>query len=128
MLIHKRRIPDAIYRFPQLMLIGVTTFFFLCLDLLFAVFAALVTTYVDAIRNGAVPCVENAIKSLALIENSKAVETAIQLYHKEMGCGIKLPTKDDKTLNDYHFNCLQNAVKHFLEKAVMDEDNEFQRN
>ena len=81
----------------------------------------------DAIRNGAVPCVENAIKSLALIENSKAVESAIRVYNKEMETGIKLPTKDDKTLNDHHFNCLQKAVKHFLEKAVMDEDNEFQK-
>ena len=92
-----------------------------------SVFAVLVTTYVDAIRNGAVPCVENAIKSLALIENSRAVEAGVQLYTKDMECGIKLPTKDDQTLNNHHFNCLQKALKYFLDKAVMDEENQFQK-
>ena len=53
-----------------------------------SVFTVLVTTYVDAIRNGAVPCVENAIKSLALVENKKAVDAALQLYNNEMGHNI----------------------------------------
>ncbi len=92
-----------------------------------SVFSVLVTTYVDAIRNGAVPCVENAIKSLALIENSKAVETALQQYKDQMNSGLKLPTRNDQTLNDHHFQCLRNAVKRFLELAVLDEDNEFQK-
>lgn len=90
-------------------------------------FAVLVTTYVEAIRSGAVPCVEDAIKSLALVENSKAVESALNVYDNEMQSGLKLPTPDDKTLNDHHFSCLQKAVKYFLSKAVMDEDNKFQK-
>ena len=90
-----------------------------------SVFATLVTTYTEAIRNGAIPCVENALKSLALIENTRAVEEAFLFYQHEMET-LQLPTKDDKTLNDHHFSCLQNAIKLFLSKAIMDENNQFQ--
>ena len=90
-------------------------------------FAFLVTTYVNAIRNGAVPCVESAIKSMALIENNRAVEAGFKLYTENMESGINLPTKDDQTLNSHHFSCLQKALKYFLDKAIMDEKNKFQK-
>ena len=55
------------------------------------------------------------------------MEAGVNLYMKSMDEGLKLPTKDDMELNKHHFTCLQSAVKLFLEKAVMDEQNMFQR-
>lgn len=42
-------------------------------------------TYVDAINTGAVPCLENAITTLAQRENSVAVQKAADHYSEQMG-------------------------------------------
>ncbi len=59
----------------------------------FEVLATLTTSYVEAIREGVVPCVENALKSLALIENQRALTESVQLYKLSMDA-VDLPTKD----------------------------------
>ena len=79
------------------------------------------------IRNGAVPCVEDAVTYMARFENEGALEAGVVLYHRIMKDGLKLPTKDDKELHDHHFICLQNVVKLFLEKAVLDNGNAYQK-
>ena len=66
------------------------------LQYMVSVWASLVTTYVDSIRSGKVPCVENAVTSMAIIENSQAVEECTAMYNQMMQTGINMPTKDDK--------------------------------
>ena len=87
----------------------------------------MVTTYVEAIHSGALPCIENAIKSMSIIENSRAVAGGVQLY-TDMMDKLSLPTPTDTALTDHHFNCLKEAVKYYLDKAIMDEDHEYQKN
>ncbi len=87
-------------------------------------FASQVKTYTEAIRNGEMPCVESALKSLALIENTRAVDLAFRTYIEEMAA-LQLPTVDDKTLNGHHFTTLQMALQIFFNKAIMDENHEF---
>ena len=53
----------------------------------------LTASYVEAIREGVVPCVETALKSLALIENQRALTESVQLYKLSMDA-LDLPTKD----------------------------------
>ena len=45
---------------------------------------SLVQTYVGAISNGSLPCMESAVLTLAQIENSAAVQKAITHYEEQM--------------------------------------------
>lgn len=87
--------------------------------------ATLVDTYVDGIRNGVVPCIENAVTSMAVMENSRNVEEALAQYKNAMA-QLALPTPDDKTLSDAHGVALKEAVKYFVSRAVFDNDHGFQ--
>ncbi len=91
------------------------------------VLAALVETYVDCIRRGAAPCIENAITSMAVMENSRNVEEALQQYRTAMG-QLKLPTQDDKTFFYEHGVAMKEAIKYFVGKAIFDKDHHFQTN
>ncbi len=73
------------------------------------------------------PCVESALKTMAIIENTRAVDAALRTYTEEMSA-LQLPTVDYKTLNDHHFTTLQMALHIFFNKAIMDENHEFQAN
>uniref|UniRef100_A0A8C4PV67 Guanylate binding protein family member 6 n=1 Tax=Equus asinus asinus TaxID=83772 RepID=A0A8C4PV67_EQUAS len=44
----------------------------------------LVVTYVDTINTGAVPCLENAVRTLAQLENSVAMQKAADHYSEQM--------------------------------------------
>ena len=43
----------------------------------------LVVTYVDAINSGSVPCLENAVTTLAQLENSAVVQKAVDHYSEK---------------------------------------------
>ena len=49
-------------------------------------------TYVDTINSGAVPRLENAVTSLAQLENSAAVQKAADHYSEQMTQRLSLPT------------------------------------
>ena len=83
-------------------------------------------TYVDAIRKGAIPCVENAVTAMAEKENRRIVEEALALYKKAMA-QLSLPTPDDKTLSDAHGVALEESVKYFVTRAIFDKNQLFQR-
>ena len=36
--------------------------------------------YVEAIQNGAVPCIQSAVETIAQLENATAVQDSIELY------------------------------------------------
>ena len=52
----------------------------------------LAKAYVDAINSGAVPCLENAVITLAERENSAAMQKAADYYSEQMAQRVSFPT------------------------------------
>lgn len=67
------------------------------------------------------PCVADAATALAERENTRAAETAFQLYKARMEEGLKLPTKNDNVLTRHHFRCREEATKEFQRLSFLDE-------
>ena len=82
--------------------------------------------YVEAIRNGAVPCIESALTSMTTIENEKAVENALELY-KRMMLELPIPASDKTTLNNAHSKCHGCASEQFLKQCVFDDEMFYKR-
>ncbi|XP_066124691.1 guanylate-binding protein 6-like [Saccopteryx bilineata] len=88
----------------------------------------LVVTYVDAINSGAVPCLENAVTTLAQIENSAAMQKAAEHYSQQMAQRVSFPTDTLQELLDVHMACEREAIQVFMENSFKDENQEFQKN
>uniref|UniRef100_A0AC11DTR3 Uncharacterized protein n=1 Tax=Ovis aries TaxID=9940 RepID=A0AC11DTR3_SHEEP len=88
----------------------------------------LVVTYVDTINSGAVPCLENAVTSLAQLENSAAVQKAADHYSEKMTQRLSLPTDTFQELLEVHAACEKEAIAIFMEHSFKDENHEFQKN
>ncbi|XP_070637103.1 guanylate-binding protein 6-like [Bos indicus] len=88
----------------------------------------LVVIYVDTINNGAVPCLENAVTSLAHLENSAAVQKAADHYSEKMTQQLSLPTDTFQELLEVHAACEKEAIAIFMERSFKDENQEFQKN
>lgn len=88
----------------------------------------LVVTYVDTINTGAVPCLENAVRTLAQLENSVAMQKAADHYSEQMAKKLKLPTDTLQELLDVHTACEREAIAVFMEHSFKDENQEFQKN
>eukprot|EP00073_Rattus_norvegicus_P021690 XP_006233487.1 PREDICTED: guanylate-binding protein 1 [Rattus norvegicus] len=86
----------------------------------------LVLTYLSAIGSGDLPCMENAVLTLAQIENSAAVEKAITHYDQQMSQRVQLPTETLQELLDLHRTCEREAIEIFLRVSFKDEDHSFQ--
>ena len=84
-------------------------------------------TYVDAINTGAVPCLENAVTTLAQLENSAAVQKAADHYSEQMAQRLSLPTETLQELLELHTACEREAIAIFMESSFKDKDQEFQR-
>nr|XP_056703676.1 guanylate-binding protein 1-like [Euleptes europaea] len=87
----------------------------------------LTVTYVDAIRSGAIPCIENAVLALAQIENSIAVNDGVKRYEEMMELLLTLPTETIEELLTVHTECEKEAIQVFLDRAFKDEDQEYQK-
>ncbi|XP_003418519.1 guanylate-binding protein 6 [Loxodonta africana] len=87
----------------------------------------LVVTYVDAINSGSVPCLENAVTTLAQLENTAAVQKAVDHYSKQMAQSVKLPTDTVQELLDAHTASEKEAIAVFMEHCFRDENQEFQK-
>ncbi|XP_032970701.1 guanylate-binding protein 6-like isoform X1 [Rhinolophus ferrumequinum] len=87
----------------------------------------LVVTYVDAINSGAVPCLENAVTTLAQLENSAAVQKAADHYSEQMAQRVRFPTDTLQELLDLHAACEREATEIFMENSFKDENQEFQK-
>uniref|UniRef100_A0A671RFP9 GB1/RHD3-type G domain-containing protein n=1 Tax=Sinocyclocheilus anshuiensis TaxID=1608454 RepID=A0A671RFP9_9TELE len=70
----------------------------------------LAEVYVEAIRSGKIPCLENAVVSLAKIQNVRAVEEALQFYMTEMLSMAQLPMRPEE-LSDIHKIAEKKAVE-----------------
>ncbi|XP_077192898.1 guanylate-binding protein 1-like [Paroedura picta] len=88
--------------------------------------ANLVETYVGTIRSGGVPCMENAVQSLAESENSAAVLEATGRYVELMDQKLKLPTETLQELLGIHAKCEDEALQVFMACAFKDDQQQFQ--
>ncbi|XP_045870045.1 guanylate-binding protein 6-like [Meles meles] len=87
----------------------------------------LVVTYVDTINTGAVPCLENAMTTLAQLENSEAVQKAANHYSEQMSQRLTLPTDTLQELLDMHADCEREAIAVFMKHSFKDDKQEFQK-
>lgn len=87
----------------------------------------LVVTYVDAINSGAVPCLENAVTTLAQHENSAAVQEAATHYSEQMAQRVRFPTDTLQELLELHAACEREAIEIFMEHSFKDVNQEFQK-
>ncbi|XP_072824395.1 guanylate-binding protein 6 isoform X2 [Vicugna pacos] len=88
----------------------------------------LVVTYVDTINSGAVPCLENAVTTLAQLENSAAVQKAADHYSEQMAQRVSFPTDTLQELLEAHAACEREATAVFMEHSFKDDKQEFQKN
>ncbi|XP_044847056.1 guanylate-binding protein 1-like [Mauremys mutica] len=86
----------------------------------------LAVTYVDAIRSGAVPCMESAVLALAQMENSAAVGEAVAAYEEQLGRRAALPTESMQELLELHAQCEREALRVFMARAFKDDERRFQ--
>ncbi|XP_040854492.1 guanylate-binding protein 7-like [Ochotona curzoniae] len=87
----------------------------------------LVEMYVNAINSGAVPCLENAVTTLAERENTAAVEKAATHYMAQMAERVMFPTDTLQELLDVHTACEKGAIEVFMEHSFKDENQNFQK-
>ncbi|XP_051021685.1 guanylate-binding protein 1-like [Acomys russatus] len=87
----------------------------------------LVQTYVDTISSGIVPCLENAVMTLAQHENSIAVHKAADHYSEQMAQRVRLPTDTLQELLDVHTACEKEAIAVFMEHSFKDDQRGFQK-
>ena len=83
--------------------------------------------YVNAINSGSVPCLENAVTTLALLENSAAVQKAADHYSEQIAQRLNLPTDTLKELLEVHAACEKEAIDIFMERSFKDDKRMFQK-
>ncbi|KAK7163479.1 hypothetical protein R3I93_007515 [Phoxinus phoxinus] len=86
----------------------------------------LAEVYVEAIRSGKVPCLENAVVSLAKIQNVRAVEQALESYMTEMLSMAQLPM-DPADLSNIHTVAEKKAIEGFITMSFNDNDQIYQQ-
>ncbi|ELK25469.1 Guanylate-binding protein 6 [Myotis davidii] len=80
----------------------------------------LAKAYVDAINSGAVPCLENAVKTLAELENSAVMQKAADHYSEQMADRVSFPTDTLQELLDLHSASEREAIAVFMENSFKD--------
>ncbi|KAM3924036.1 uncharacterized protein RB166_012923 [Leptodactylus fuscus] len=84
-------------------------------------------SYVESIRSGSIPSLENAVVALAKIENSRAKEEALSKYEEMMNQrGSKFPTQTHEEFLHLDKECHSQALKVFMDLSFKDENQEFQ--
>ncbi|MEJ1270758.1 guanylate binding protein 3 [Cricetulus griseus] len=83
-------------------------------------------TYLDAIKSGTVPCLENAVNTLAERENSIALQKATDHYSEQMDQQVRLPTDTLQELLDIHAVCEKKAIAVFMDRSFKDDQRKFQ--
>ncbi|XP_036204359.1 guanylate-binding protein 6-like [Myotis myotis] len=87
----------------------------------------LAKAYVDAINSGAVPCLENAVITLAERENSAAMQKAADHYSQQMAQRVSFPTDTLQELLDLHAGCEKEAIAIFMVNSFKDDNQVFQK-
>ncbi|XP_036418328.1 guanylate-binding protein 1 [Colossoma macropomum] len=85
----------------------------------------LTEVYVEAIRSGRIPCLENAVETLAQIQNGRAVEQGLQVYRSEVFEYLCFPL-DPAELSDIHAQAEKKAVEVFISTSFNDTEQKSQ--
>lgn len=83
--------------------------------------------YVDAICSNQIPCLENAVLSLAQIQNAKAVAQAIDHYKAQMAERVAYPTESQEELSQIHHVVEKEAMKILIDCSFKDDDQKYQQ-
>ncbi|CAJ0953404.1 unnamed protein product [Ranitomeya imitator] len=84
-------------------------------------------SYVESIRSGSIPSMENAVLALAKIENSRAVHEALSKYDELMSQHVsKFPTETQDELLNLDKECHAEALSDFMKLSFKDENHEYQ--
>uniref|UniRef100_UPI00398F6362 guanylate-binding protein 1-like n=1 Tax=Pristiophorus japonicus TaxID=55135 RepID=UPI00398F6362 len=86
----------------------------------------LATNYVSSIASGAVPCMDDAVTSMARLENSAAVLQASAYYRQQMEQLTEMPM-ETKDLSDIHGKCEKGALQVFMQRSFKDHNQEYQK-
>ncbi|XP_034170571.2 guanylate-binding protein 1 isoform X2 [Pangasianodon hypophthalmus] len=86
---------------------------------------SLAEVYVEAIRSGQVPCLENAVESLAKIQNERAVEQGLQVYQSKVYESVCFPL-DPSELSDIHRKAETAAIDIFISTSFNDAEQKAQ--
>jgi len=84
-----------------------------------------VKTYVDTISSGAVPCLENAVIAMAMIENEAAVKEGLEVYQSGMEkLKDSFPVElNEITLEHQCFSLM--ATQTFMKRCFRDHDGKY---
>ncbi|XP_058613771.1 guanylate-binding protein 1-like [Onychostoma macrolepis] len=86
----------------------------------------LAEVYVEAIRSGKIPYLENAVVSLAKIQNVRTADEALQCYMTEMLSMAQLPMRPEE-LSNIHTDAEKKAVEVFITMSFNDNDQIYQQ-
>nr|AAH78075.1 Unknown (protein for MGC:82969) [Xenopus laevis] len=90
--------------------------------------AYLVNLYIETIKSGSVPCIENAVLALSVKENTGAVQDALKMYETCMNDQVaRFPTETLETFLQMHQDCEKEALKVFMKRSFNDENQKFQQ-
>ena len=76
-------------------------------------------------NSGAVPCLDDAVTTLAQRENSVAMQKAADHYSEQMAQRLRLPTDTLQELLDVHAACEKEAMAVFMENSFKDKNQQF---
>ncbi|XP_048011196.1 guanylate-binding protein 1-like [Megalobrama amblycephala] len=85
----------------------------------------LAKTYVDTIASGAVPCLENAVIAMAMIENESAVKEGLEVYQsgmEKLKDSFPLELKD---VSSEHQRLSNMATQTFMKRSFRDTDGKY---
>lgn len=87
----------------------------------------LAVSYVESIRSGSIPSIENAVLALAKIENARAVQEAFSKYDEMMNQHLsKFPTETHEEFLNLDKEFHSEALKVFMKLSFKDENQEYQ--
>ena len=81
--------------------------------------------YVDTISSGAVPCLENAVIAMSMIENEAAVKEGLEVYQsgmEKLKDSFPLELKD---VSSEHQRLSSNATQTFMKRSFRDTDGKY---
>ncbi|XP_058228755.1 guanylate-binding protein 1-like [Hemibagrus wyckioides] len=90
-------------------------------------FGHLVQTYVQTISSGKIPCLENAVVAMAMIENEAAVQEGLKLYEVEMEQVKRLFPVSFREISAAHKKISSMANTEFLKRSFKDEEGKYCR-
>ncbi|MGH0170594.1 UNVERIFIED_CONTAM: hypothetical protein FKN15_058809 [Acipenser sinensis] len=85
-----------------------------------SVLGSLVSTYVDTISSGSVPCLDNAVLAMAQIENKAAMQQGLAVYQKGMEQSVEIPVTRDR-MSEQHGKWEKQALETFMKRSFKDD-------